>query len=138
MNVLIISANQFPFSPCGPAYVAGAAREAGHPVEVFDRLFSKDPVMKLQETLERFKPDVVGVSIRTVAGKVRERKPPYPTVAFNSRLVVKELTDCVKQNCKATMVLGGPGFNYFGKEWLEYLDLDVGLRGESEFSFPFI
>jgi radical SAM superfamily enzyme YgiQ (UPF0313 family) len=33
-------------------------------------------------------------------------------------------------------VLGGPGFNYFGPDWLDYLDLDYGIRGEAEFSFP--
>jgi len=136
MNVLIVSANQFPFSPCGPAYVAGAAREAGHAVEVFDRLFSIDPVRELKEILERFKPDVVGISIRTVAGKIRERKPPYSTIPFDSRILVKELTDCVKQTSGAAMVVGGPGFNYYGEAWLHDLDLDYGLRGECEFSFP--
>ncbi len=35
MKVLIISANFLPASPSGPAYIAGAALEAGHDVEVF-------------------------------------------------------------------------------------------------------
>jgi radical SAM superfamily enzyme YgiQ (UPF0313 family) len=34
------------------------------------------------------------------------------------------------------IVLGGPGFNYYGPDWLEYLDLDYGIRGEAEVSFP--
>ena len=42
MRVLIVSANTFSCSPSGPAYVAGAAREAGHMVEVFDSLFAQD------------------------------------------------------------------------------------------------
>jgi radical SAM superfamily enzyme YgiQ (UPF0313 family) len=33
-------------------------------------------------------------------------------------------------------VLGGPGFNYFAQEWLDYLDLDYGIRGEGEEAFP--
>ena len=68
MHVLIISANTFNFSPSGQAYVAGAAREAGHEVEVFDCLFAKDPVHELNEHIQRFSPEVIGISIRTVAG----------------------------------------------------------------------
>jgi len=49
--------------------------------------------------------------------------------------MVKELVDCIKQISAARIVLGGPGFNYFGPEWFEYLDLDYGLRGEAEHSF---
>ena len=74
MNVLIISANTFNFSPSGPAYIAGAAREAGHHVEVFDCLFSKDPVTELKYHLQRFNPEVIGISIRTVAGKIFDNK----------------------------------------------------------------
>ena len=69
MKVLIISANTFSCSPSGPAYVAGAAREAGHAVEVFDYLFAQDPVRELEEHVARFGPDVIGISIRAVAGR---------------------------------------------------------------------
>ena len=31
---------------------------------------------------------------------------------------------------------GGPGFNYYGRDWLGHLDPDYGIRGEAEFSFP--
>jgi anaerobic magnesium-protoporphyrin IX monomethyl ester cyclase len=136
VNVLIISANTFKFSPSGPAYVAGAARSAGHEVEVFDCLFTKDPIHDLKEHIQRFNPEVIGISIRTVAGKIVDNKAEFNTSPFDSRVLVKDVVDGVKKISKARIVLGGPGFNYFGKEWLEYLDLDYGLRGESEFSFP--
>ncbi|MCW4041305.1 MAG: radical SAM protein [Candidatus Bathyarchaeota archaeon] len=44
--------------------------------------------------------------------------------------------NCLKRISQANIVLGGPGFNYYGREWLEYLDLEYGIRGEAEFSFP--
>ncbi len=44
MKVLIISANTLSLSSSGPAYIAGAARDAGCMVEVFDCLFAQDPV----------------------------------------------------------------------------------------------
>ena len=42
MQVLIISSNTLPAAPSGPVYVAGAARQAGHTVKIYDRLFAVD------------------------------------------------------------------------------------------------
>ena len=136
MNVLIISANTFSCSPSGPAYVAGAARDAGHTVEVFDCLFARGPVGELEAHVARFAPDVVGISIRAVAGKIVDEGVEFNTRPFDARILVKEIVDCLKRITQAHIVLGGCGFNYYGAEWLEYLDLDYGLRGEAEFSFP--
>lgn len=136
MNVLIVSANTFSFSMAGPAYIAGAARNAGHTVEVFDCLFAQDPPHELEAHLKQFQPDVVGISIRTVAGKIVDKSAEFYTKPFDSRILVKRLVDVIKRVSPARIVLGGPGFNYYGQNWLEYLDLDYGLRGEAEFSFP--
>jgi len=70
MKVLIISSNTLPASPSGPAYVAGAALNSGHTVEVFECLFAKDLVSELEEEITRFNPDVIGISIRLVHGYI--------------------------------------------------------------------
>ncbi|MCW4041304.1 MAG: hypothetical protein NWE83_11220 [Candidatus Bathyarchaeota archaeon] len=67
---MIISANTFPLSPSGPSYISGSACDIGHTVEVFDCLVVQDPIPELEEQVRRFKPDVIGISIRTVAGKI--------------------------------------------------------------------
>jgi hypothetical protein len=136
MNVLIISANTFSFSISGPAYIAGAALEAGHTVEVFDCLFTQDLLHELEAHLTRFKPDVIGISIRSVAGKIVDQNAEFHTKPFDARILVKQIVDVIKRVSPTHIVLGGPGFNYYGREWLEYLELDYGLRGEAEFSFP--
>lgn len=87
MNVLIISANTFRFSPSGPAYVAGAARDVGHTVEVFDCLWVEDPIPELEEHISRFKPDVIGISIRTVAGKIVDENAEFHTKPFDARIL---------------------------------------------------
>lgn len=46
------------------------------------------------------------------------------------------MVDGIRQASNAPIVLGGPGFNYYGRAWLEYLELDYGLRGEADFSLP--
>jgi radical SAM superfamily enzyme YgiQ (UPF0313 family) len=136
MKVLIISANTFRFSPCGPAYIAGAARDAGHTVEIFDCLFAGDTVHELEEHITRFQPDIIGISIRSVTGMVQDENAEFHMKPFDTRVLVKEIVDCIKRLTAAPIVPGGSGFNYFGPDWLEYLDLDYGLRGEADFSFP--
>jgi len=136
MKVLIISANTLPASPSGPAYIAGAALEAGHTVEVFEALFAQDLVGELESQISDFSPDVVGISIRLVHGFVLDEAAEFGTTHLDLRVRVKEIVDCVKRVSDAHIVLGGPGFNYYGPDWLEYLNLDYGLRGEADISFP--
>lgn len=136
MNVLIVSANKFNFSPSGPAYIAGAARDAGHTVQVFDCLFAKDTNQELAACLDSFQPDVVGISIRTVRGLYLAGAGEFNMQPFDTRILVRNIVDCIKARGSARIVPGGPGFNYYGPEWLDYLGLDYGLRGEADFSFP--
>jgi len=136
MKVLIISSNSLATSPSGPAYVAGAAQKAGHTVEIFDCLFAQDLERELEDQVIRFNPDVIGVSIRLVTGDLIDESAEFNTRFFDARPQVKEIIRCIKKTSNAHIVLGGPGFNYYGRDWLKYLDLDYGLRGEAEFSFP--
>jgi hypothetical protein len=136
MKVLIVSANTLPASPSGPAYVAGAALKAGHTVEVFECLFAHDLPAELEAHLARFRPNVVGISIRLVHGFVVDESAEFNTRHLDLRLRVKEVVDCVKRVSSARIILGGPGFNYYGRAWLDYLDLDYGIRGEADRSFP--
>jgi radical SAM superfamily enzyme YgiQ (UPF0313 family) len=136
MRVLIISANTLPSSPAGAACIAGAALSAGHTVEVFECLFAQDLVGELDEHITRFNPDVIGISIRLVTGDIIAERAEFKTKHFDVRPKIKEMVNRIKKISDAHIVLGGPGFNYFGRDWLEYLELDYGLRGEAEFSFP--
>jgi hypothetical protein len=136
MKVLSVSANTLPSAPAGPAYVAGAALEAGHTVEVFECLFTADLVAELEANVTRFDPDVIGISIRLVTGDIIDERAEFKTKRFDVRPQIKEMVNRIKQISGAHLVLGGPGFNYFSRDWLEYLELDYGLRGEAEFSFP--
>ena len=136
MKVLIISSNTLPASPAGPAYIAGAALRAGHTVEVFECLFAQDLDAELRAHIARFQPDVIGISIRLVHGYVIDETAPFNTRHLDLRKRVKEVVDCIRRATQAPILLGGPGFNYYARDWLEYLDLDYGIRGEADLSFP--
>lgn len=136
MNVLIISANSLAASPTGPAYIAGAARRAGHTVEILECLFAPDVEAEIEARIARFQPDVVGISIRLVHGYVIDRAAPYNTRHVDLRANVKQVVDAVRRTTDAPIILGGPGFNYYACDWLDYLDLPYGICGEADFSFP--
>ncbi len=136
MKVLIISTNTLPAAPSGPVYLAGAVRQAGHEVQIFERLFAVDLASELTAQLKDFQPDVVGISIRLVFGDEIDPAASLGTRHTDLRPRVKEITDIVRQSSPARIVLGGPGFNYYAHDWLEYLKLDYGIRGEGEEAFP--
>jgi radical SAM superfamily enzyme YgiQ (UPF0313 family) len=136
MRVLIISSNTLPACPSGPVYLAGAVRQAGHEVQIYESLFAVDLTDELIAKLRDFQPDVIGVSIRLVFGDELDLEAPLGTRHTDLRPRVKEIVDIVRQVSPARIVLGGPGFNYFAHDWLEYLDLDYGIRGEGEAAFP--
>lgn len=143
MRVLIISGTFLPLSasglqmsPSGAAYIAGAVRKAGYTVKIFDCIVTDNLNEELKEKLSKFSPDVVGLSITIVTNDIRYEGSDFGTKYFDMRPKIKNIVDTVKQNTKAQIVLGGSGFNYYSKEWLDYLSLDYGLRGECEYSFP--
>jgi radical SAM superfamily enzyme YgiQ (UPF0313 family) len=136
MKVLIISSNTLPAAPSGPVYVAGAVRAAGHEVQIYERMFAVDLAAELTAKLSDFQPDVVGISIRLVFDDELDSRAPLGTRHTDLRPRVKEIVDIVRQVSPARIVLGGPGFNYYARDWLEYLDLEYGIRGEGEESFP--
>ncbi len=136
MRVLVISTNSLPASPAGAAYIAGAAQMEGHQVEVFECLFARDLTAELTVQLERFNPHVAAISIRLVHGYLIDASAPFNTVHMDLRPRVREVVETIRRASPAQIILGGPGFNYYAESWLEYLDLDYGIRGEADFAFP--
>lgn len=138
MKVLIISSNTLPAAPSGPAYIAGAVRQAGHDVRVFERLFAASLSDELRAILLKFQPDVIGLSIRLVFCDDLDPEATFGTHHTDLRPQVREIVDIIRANSDALIVLGGPGFNYYANDWLAYLDLDYGIRGEGEEAFPML
>lgn len=136
MRILVVSSNRqreqrtpLLAFPSGPAYMAGAALEAGHEVEVFDACFVDDIPGELTVMVGRFDPEVVAVSIRNLSTCIRNE-------IQDLRPLFKEITDCLKRVTSSRIVPGGPGFWNYGAELLAYLDMDYGIRGEGEVAFP--
>ena len=74
------------------------------------------------------RPDYIGLSIRNIDN----------TDTINSRGFLsdyQELVGMLRQNSKATIILGGSGYTIFPVEFIRALDADYGIAGEGE-RFP--
>jgi radical SAM superfamily enzyme YgiQ (UPF0313 family) len=132
MRVLLVNTNRsrdlLPPPPVGLAYLASAAAQAGHELEILDLLRSDDPEETLRHALRRVAPDVVGLSVRNLDNLVRQRVRPQ-LVTVNSLLQV------VRAESRAPIVLGGSAVSIAGAATLRRLDADYAIVGEGERSF---
>lgn len=129
MKVLLIAVNQekhpYPVQPIGAIYIAAALKEKGHQVRFLDLNFVDDYKREIPLTLNEFKPDIVGISMRNIDNCF------YPNMEFYLPKI-KEFVDCCKANTTARLIVGGSGFSVMPKEILEYLELDLGITGNGE------
>ena len=127
MRVLLVSANTheqpYPVYPLGLDYVAGALEDS-HQVQIVDMNALDDPGA-LPERIDRFRPDVIGLSIRNVDNTDTSR--PHGFLADH-----RKLTEAIRSCSKAPLILGGSGFTIFPLETLHALGADYGIVGEGE------
>ena len=132
MRVLLVSANREhlpdPIFPLGLAYIAAAVSRAGHDIEVADLCFGRRPLKDLRTQVTRFRPQIIGLSIRNVDNAA------YPlTVDYLS--LHREVVDTLHAVSQVPVVLGGSGFSILPQAYMRALDGDWGIIGEGERSF---
>jgi len=132
MNILIISSNrnQFPMPviPVGACMIAETAQNAGHNVRLLDLMFEGDPLNTLQEELKRFKPNVVGFSIRNIDNNDMQ----YPSFYIKELL---PLIDAVKRKTPANIILGGAAVSVMPEALLRYTGATLAVTGDGETVF---
>ena len=52
--------------PLGLAFVAAASRRAGHDVRLLNLMFEGNTESALQDSIEEFRPEVIGISVRNI------------------------------------------------------------------------
>ncbi|MEE9913727.1 MAG: radical SAM protein [Deltaproteobacteria bacterium] len=133
MRVLLIAANTEKINivplPLGLHYVAAAAQDKGHDVLTLDLMTQADFRLTISGTIQSFRPDVIGISIRNIDDQVMH----------GARFLLDDVQSVV-QDCRshsaAPIVLGGAGYSIFPEAVLSYLDADMGVQGEGEAIFP--
>ena len=135
MKVLLISANTERINitplPLGLSCVASATHRAGHDVRMIDLMAEGDNRLVIEKSVEFFRPDVIGVSVRNIDDQNMEG----PKFLLDE---VKKVVDECRRLSKATIVLGGAGYSIYPESALEYLGADMGIQGEGETAFPIL
>jgi radical SAM superfamily enzyme YgiQ (UPF0313 family) len=129
VKILLLSVNRekmpYPVFPLGLAYLAEVLKEESYRTEVFDLCFSEEPSIDLKDTLQRFQPDLVGLSLRNLDNLT------YPT-SVSYLKEVDEVIQVCRHSSSAKLIIGGSGFSLAPKELLQHLDVDFGIVGEGE------
>jgi putative variant cofactor biosynthesis B12-binding/radical SAM domain protein 1 len=115
--------------PIGLSYIAALLKE-DHELFSLDLNLSEDPEKELRDVLDKFDPDVVGVSFRNVdAVQSYIKRSYYPPFVSMIRTIRK-----IAPSCK--LVVGGAGFSIFSKEIMERNpEIDFGVQSEGEYAF---
>lgn len=114
--------------PVGLAYVASAARDAGHEVRFLDLSRRRRPATALARVLGEERPDVVGFSIRNLDNSVAQR--------CESDLRSHDALLAVARSAGARVVVGGPAVSLLAERSLDVLPADFAVLGEGEETFP--
>lgn len=134
MKVLIISANNEKNNygtvlPFGAYCVYANTKKAGLDVDFLDLLDCPNPIIAIKDTIKHSKPDYIGISIRNIDNQDMEKPIFYLTN-------IRDYINSIKETTSSVIILGGAGFSIFPKECLDYLDVNLGIVGEGEKTFP--
>ncbi len=123
----LINSNRMrpPIAPIGLDYVGGAARAAGHSVELVDLAWAAEPAAALGAHFARSDPRLVGISFRNVDDCFWPSGQEYLPQLGNLVKTLRRLT-------AAPIVLGGVGYSIFAQRIVELVGADFGIHGDGE------
>ncbi|MEA1996474.1 MAG: cobalamin-dependent protein [Gemmatimonadota bacterium] len=127
MKILLVNPNLYrspPVPPLGLEYLHAALKRSGHQSRILDLCFAGDPQEALERELERFGPQVAGLTVRNIDSALFQNN-----VFFLDG--IKESVGLLKA-CRVPVILGGSGFSFYPEGVIEYLGADWGIAGPGE------
>lgn len=116
--------------PIGIVLLAGCLQGYGHEVSILDMNLERDPYGALKEKLLTFQPEAIGLSLRNIDPLGNKTSSLISPFIVTVRLIAALLP-------QAWLIVGGTGFSLFPERlMLEIPELDYGIIGEAEVSFP--
>ncbi len=115
--------------PYGACIVADAAEAAGHRTRLLDLMFQRDPVKAVEQALQAFTPEVIGLSIRNLDNN----DMPAPK-EFVTELAAVART--VRRCSPAPLVIGGPAVAVMPNALLKLTKASFAVLGDGETTFP--
>jgi radical SAM superfamily enzyme YgiQ (UPF0313 family) len=96
---------------------------------MLDLLTAADPRRIVADSIARFKPDVIGLSVRNIDDQRMH----------DARFLLDQARDAVtwcRESTEVPMILGGAGFSILPQPILDYMGVEMGIQGEGEAVFP--
>jgi len=116
--------------PIGLSCIASALERAGHePWIVHLDAGDGDPWQRLEREIQRFEPEVIGVSQRNIDSTTRKAPYVFHTELRHALATIRRAAPGVPT------VLGGPGFTQAGRAMMERYGYDLGVQAEGEETF---
>jgi radical SAM superfamily enzyme YgiQ (UPF0313 family) len=132
MRIAFISANRETMPdaviPLGLLYVMQATPDE-HEKLFWDLCFDAEPVGRVIQSLEDYRPDVVAIGLRNL------QNMDYTNSSVNLDWY-RTLIQAIRGSSAAPIILGGGGFTVAPKALMTELGVDFGIAGEGERSFP--
>lgn len=110
-----------PLIPLGILYIGDALSKSDVEYEFIDLSFYSTPLKSLTDKLERFQPDIVGLSIRNIA-ETKKTNDIYQDIC--------EIVNVAQRYSK--VILGGAGFSIFPNEIMHMTKAEYGIVGPGE------
>ncbi|MEW6114989.1 MAG: cobalamin-dependent protein [Thermodesulfobacteriota bacterium] len=133
MKVLLINTNTkkdlLAAPPLGLCYVAEATENAGHEVQVLDLCFSKHLERDIKQSVARFSPDAIGLSVRNIDNVNMLNQVLYVPEAIEIARHIRSVTT-------VPLVVGGSGASLIPEQILKHLAADYVVVSDGEESFP--
>ncbi len=115
--------------PLGLAYLGGALKDVE--LTVIDPNSEEHPFEKVEKTIAKTNPDIIGLSLRNIDSAISSDVRSY----FGSFADLVALVH--KNRSDAKIIVGGTGFSIFPEQIMErFPEIDYGLFLEAEYSLP--
>lgn len=131
MRVALVNTNRIrpPIAPIGLEYVAEVLSASGHGVEILDLCWEERPETAIAGFFGRREFGLVGISLRNTDDcSLASRESFLPGHAA--------VTECIRRNSGAPIVLGGVGFSVMPEAILARCGADLGIWGDGDLLLP--
>lgn len=120
-----------PLFSLGLEYLGAALRREGFEVEVLDLCLAEDPERAIRDFFSRDEFFAVGVNLRNLD----DMSVAVPRFFLGE---YREMVELIKKHTSAPLILGGPAFTLVPKGILDFMGVEMGIRGEGEESLPLL
>lgn len=128
-KVLLVNPNRMKpvVTPVALDYLAQALEQQGIPVDILDLAFAEDPAKAMDELLSKENYLFIAVTVRNIDDSY------FASQDFCLKKT-RDIIDQIRSRTETPIILGGVGFSVIPELTLAYCRVEMGIKGEGEWS----